>query len=73
MTDDGGLSELKYGGAVYVLGVVFFKLDGRLPLAHAVWYLFVVVGATIHYRSVMTYLLEAHLPKPWVNGGMEEL
>ena len=49
-TDVSGLTELKYGGAVYVLGVVFFKLDGRLPLAHAVWHLFVVVGATIHYQ-----------------------
>ncbi|XP_037074223.1 monocyte to macrophage differentiation factor 2-like isoform X2 [Pollicipes pollicipes] len=50
MTDVSGVTELKYGGAVYVLGLVFFKLDGRLPLAHAVWHLFVVVGATIHYQ-----------------------
>ncbi|KAF0299236.1 Monocyte to macrophage differentiation factor 2 [Amphibalanus amphitrite] len=76
MTDVSGVTELKYGGLVYVLGVVFFKLDGRLPMAHAVWHLFVVVGATIHYQSVMTYLLEAHVPKPWANGvggSMDEL
>lgn len=63
--DRSGLAELKLGGAIYVLGVVFFKLDGRVPLAHAIWHLFVVLAAFIHYYAVLTYLI---LPQT----GMEE-
>lgn len=55
--DHSGLAELKLGGAIYVLGVVFFKLDGRVPLAHAIWHLFVVLAAFIHYYAVLTYLI----------------
>jgi hypothetical protein len=25
---------LQHGGAIYLIGVVFFKLDGRLPLVN---------------------------------------
>lgn len=55
--DASGLDELKLGGAIYVLGVIFFKLDGRIPLAHAIWHLFVVLAAFIHYYAVLTYLI----------------
>lgn len=51
------MAELKLGGIIYVLGVVFFKLDGRVPLAHAIWHLFVVLAAFIHYYAVLTYLI----------------
>lgn len=57
MNDHAGLDELKLGGAIYILGVVFFKLDGRIPMAHAIWHLFVVLGAFIHYYAVITYLI----------------
>lgn len=71
--DDSGLEELKLGGAIYVLGVVFFKLDGRVPLAHAIWHLFVVLAAFIHYYAVSTYLI---LPRgegaPGSGGLLEE-
>ena len=55
--DDNGVAELKQGGAIYLIGVVFFKLDGRLPLAHAIWHLHVVIASMIHYWAVAEYLI----------------
>jgi len=57
MVDDNGVAELKQGGAIYLIGVVFFKLDGRLPLAHAIWHLHVVIASMIHYWAVAEYLI----------------
>ena len=55
--EDAGVAELQQGGVIYLLGVVFFKLDGRLPLAHAIWHIHVVVGSMIHYWAVSDYLI----------------
>jgi len=52
-----GLWEIKLGGALYVIGVVFFKCDGRVPLAHAIWHILVALGASVHYYAVLTYLI----------------
>jgi monocyte to macrophage differentiation protein len=57
MIDVSGLNELAYGGVLYCVGVVFFKSDGRIPFAHAIWHLFVCMGASIHYYAVFNYLL----------------
>ncbi|XP_063444738.1 monocyte to macrophage differentiation factor-like isoform X2 [Mytilus trossulus] len=52
-----GMFELALGGATYILGVVFFKMDGRMPFAHAIWHCFVAGGALWHYYAICTHLL----------------
>lgn len=56
-----GVCELAAGGVFYVVGVVFFKSDGLVPFAHAIWHLFVAAGAGIHYYAIWTYL---YVPGP---------
>lgn len=51
-----GMPELKIGGFLYLVGVFFFKADGKLPCAHAIWHLFVVVAASVHYIAILKYL-----------------
>ncbi|XP_037618064.1 monocyte to macrophage differentiation factor 2-like isoform X2 [Sebastes umbrosus] len=56
MPEQSGLCELLVGGACYCLGMVFFKSDGIVPFAHAIWHLFVAMGAAIHYYAIWKYL-----------------
>ncbi|NWY73034.1 PAQRA factor, partial [Erithacus rubecula] len=56
MPNRDGLLELVLGGFFYCLGMVFFKSDGRIPFAHAIWHLFVAIGAGIHYYAIWRYL-----------------
>ncbi|KAM7297187.1 hypothetical protein ISCGN_022340 [Ixodes scapularis] len=51
-----GIKELYFGGIIYVVGVLFFKMDGRLPFAHAIWHLFVNAATVVHYQAVYRYL-----------------
>ncbi|KAK3532481.1 hypothetical protein QTP86_018551 [Hemibagrus guttatus] len=56
MPNREGVLELSMGGVFYCLGVVFFKSDGLVPFAHAIWHVFVAVGAAIHYYAIWKYL-----------------
>lgn len=51
-----GMDELQIGGVLYIVGVCFFKADGKIPFAHAIWHLFVVVAAFMHYYAILKYL-----------------
>uniref|UniRef100_A0A3Q2DXY0 Monocyte to macrophage differentiation-associated n=1 Tax=Cyprinodon variegatus TaxID=28743 RepID=A0A3Q2DXY0_CYPVA len=54
-----GLYELAYGGLIYCLGVFFFKSDGVIPFAHAIWHVFVALAAAVHYYAIWKYLYKA--------------
>uniref|UniRef100_A0A665TXV7 Monocyte to macrophage differentiation associated 2 n=1 Tax=Echeneis naucrates TaxID=173247 RepID=A0A665TXV7_ECHNA len=56
MVERAGVCELAVGGVFYVVGVIFFKSDGLVPFAHAIWHLFVAAGAGIHYYAIWRYL-----------------
>lgn len=56
MVERAGVCELAVGGVFYVVGVVFFKSDGLVPFAHAIWHLFVAAGASVHYYAIWRYL-----------------
>lgn len=51
-----GEYQLKMGGLLYMLGVVFFKSDGTIPCAHAIWHLFVTSAAATHYFAILEHL-----------------
>ena len=57
MENRNGLPLIFLGGAIYILGVVFFKLDGIVPFAHAIWHLHVVLGAAVQTYAVYMELL----------------
>uniref|UniRef100_H2ZKZ2 Monocyte to macrophage differentiation factor n=1 Tax=Ciona savignyi TaxID=51511 RepID=H2ZKZ2_CIOSA len=63
-TDQGnsvsGVTELCIGGAFYLIGVVIFKCDGIIPFAHAIWHLFVALGAFTHYYGVYRHFYVEH-------------
>merc|ERR1740123_2893820 len=61
MSDVSGLSELQAGGAVYLLGVIFFKSDGVIPLAHAIWHIHVVAGA-VYLLGVIFFKSDGVIP-----------
>lgn len=58
--DFNGLSEIKLGGILYLIGICFFKADGSIPCAHAIWHLFVVIGSSFHYFAILNYLYPAN-------------
>lgn len=52
-----GLVLVFAGGACYTVGVLFFALDGRHRLNHAIWHLFVLAGSVLHFFAVIACTL----------------
>jgi hemolysin III len=48
------VSTLIAGGALYVIGVIFFILEQvkKIPIMHCVWHIFVLAAAIVHFFSV---------------------
>ncbi|XP_022916795.2 monocyte to macrophage differentiation factor 2 isoform X1 [Onthophagus taurus] len=57
-----GMIQLKIGGILYVIGIVFFKSDGSIPCAHAIWHVFVILAASVHYFAILHNLYPLKLP-----------
>jgi hemolysin III len=53
-----GIVWLVVGGLAYTLGVIFYLLDelDRLKHAHGIWHLFVLLGSTSHFISIIAYV-----------------
>ncbi|XP_034046139.1 monocyte to macrophage differentiation factor [Thalassophryne amazonica] len=56
MNNTDGLHEVAWGGFIYCLGIFFFKCDGIIPFAHAIWHTFVALAAAVHYYAIWKYL-----------------
>lgn len=52
----GGLILLLLGGLCYTGGIVFY-LWRSLPFHHAIWHVFVLAGAVLHYFAVLLYVI----------------
>lgn len=57
-----GIQELIFGGVLYAIGVCFFKSDGVLPCAHAIWHMFVGTAASVHYYAILNHLYAVSPP-----------
>lgn len=53
-----GLAWLAAGGLAYTLGTVFYVRKGML-YHHAIWHMFVLVGAICHFMAIAGYVLPA--------------
>ena len=52
------LTLIAVGGALYTVGVVFHLWE-RLPFQKAVWHVFVLAAAAVHYAALMGGVLLA--------------
>lgn len=53
----------------------FFKSDGIIPFAHAIWHVFVALAAAVHYYAIWKYLYKAPsadtLLQSWPQPGLD--
>lgn len=53
-----GILWLTVGGIAYTVGIIFYVLDdmNKLRHAHGIWHLFVLLGSTSHFISIIGYV-----------------
>lgn len=51
----GGLVFLTVGGAVYILGVIFYLMK-KVKYMHSIWHLFVLGGSVMHFFCILFYI-----------------
>lgn len=54
----GGLVLLVLGGVAYTLGIIFYKKK-TVRYMHAIWHVFVLLGAILQYFSILKYVIMA--------------
>lgn len=52
-----GFAWLATGGVVYTAGIVFYLYDEKFAHWHGIWHLFVIGGSTLHYVTVLVYVV----------------
>lgn len=52
-----GIWLIFIGGACYTLGVIFFKLEGKIPYTHLIWHLMVIGGTACHWCAIQFCML----------------
>ena len=56
--DPVGLMLLIVGGAAYIVGVVFYSIKA-ISFNHAIWHIFVLIGALTHCWLILGYVVSA--------------
>ena len=54
----GCINLIFLGGALYTLGIFFFKMK-NLKYSHLIWHIMVMAGSAVHWWAVMRYVLKA--------------
>lgn len=57
----GGLTLLAIGGLLYTGGAVFYAME-NIPYNHAIWHLFVLAAAIMHFLSIYLYVIPVQSP-----------
>jgi len=52
-----GMMYILYGGFFYILGILFYALDKKVPFFHSIWHLFVLAGSFFHYFMVLLFII----------------
>lgn len=56
LLDPIAFNLLIVGGFVYMMGIYFYKAEGRVPYAHLIWHLFVIAGCLMHYIAIVGFV-----------------